>query len=165
MKTGSYSILPETEGIFSNIELKEGGSGELGQNVSDARYNVHLMCYISSNITYIYIYSTILWTEVKDVLSWKKWSLYLKLKSICDSDQRTLCPQGQNLRIIALEQLRKCQQTGKSDRFRVRVKKKKIQWMDNCKRKVLAKKWHQAKPEWIYPKLGIHGVTSFCIST
>lgn len=56
LKIGSYPILPETEGIFSNTELKLGGSGELGQNVSDARYNVHLMCYISSNNIYIYIY-------------------------------------------------------------------------------------------------------------
>lgn len=117
--------------FFSNTELKLGGSGELGQNVSDARYNVHLMCYISSNIICIYIiyihtYSTILWTEVKDVLSWKKCSLYLKLKSICDSDQRTLCPQGQNLRIIALEQLRKCnRQERVIDSGVDRVKKKK----------------------------------------
>ena len=33
-----------------------GGSGEPGQDVSDARFNVHLMCLnISSNNLYIYI--------------------------------------------------------------------------------------------------------------
>ena len=33
-----------------------GGSGEPGQDVSDARFNVHLMCLnISSNSLYIYI--------------------------------------------------------------------------------------------------------------